>query len=67
MRLYRTADRYYCVAVQRDLFSDPVIVRWWGGIHNRLGGMATEPLVPGRLAAIDKERRAHGYDRVAGS
>ena len=63
MRVYRSASRYYCVAVQRDLFDEPVIVRCWGGLFNRLGGMATEPLVPGRLHQIDRERIAHGYQR----
>lgn len=65
MRLYRTDTRYYCVAVQRDLFNDPVIIRCWGGRFNNLGGMASEPLVPGRLRQIDRERRAHGYCRVS--
>lgn len=63
MRIYRTSDRYYCVAVQRDLFDEPVIVRWWGGLRNRLGGTRTEPLVAGRLRTIDRERIARGYLR----
>lgn len=63
MRIYRTADRYYCVAVQRDLFDEPVIVRFWGGVRSRRGGSKTEPLIPGRLRTIDRERISHGYRR----
>jgi len=61
MRIYLTATRYYSVHIQPDLFGQPVIVRAWGGRHNRLGGMATEPYAPGRLRQIHRERIAHGY------
>lgn len=64
MRFYRTDTRYYSVAVQRDLFGEAVIIRCWGGLFNHLGGIATEPLVPGRLREIHRERLAHGYRRV---
>ena len=63
MRFYRTDSRYYYVKVERDLFGRRVIVRCWGGIRSRLGGLATEPMVGGRLKEIEKERAAHGYVR----
>lgn len=63
MRVYRTADRYYCIAIQRDLFDAVVIVRTWGGIHSKRGGIASEPLTRCRLRQIYKERLAHGYRR----
>lgn len=61
MRIYVTRTRYYAVAVQLDLFGEPVIVRAWGGRGNRLGGTATEPFSRRRLREIARERRAHGY------
>lgn len=64
MRLYLSPDRYYAVIIQQDLFGQPVLVRALGGRNNRLGGSATEPFSPARLAQIDKERRAHGYWRL---
>lgn len=63
MRTYRTADRYYSISVQRDLFGEVVIVRAWGGIDNRRGGIASEPLDRERLRKLYKERLAHGYIR----
>ena len=63
MRIYRTAERYYCIELKRDLFGTVVIVRCWGGNDNRRGGIASEPLEPGRLRQINKERLAHGYLR----
>ncbi|RXZ42725.1 WGR domain-containing protein [Crenobacter cavernae] len=61
MRLYLSSSRFYAVAVQRDLFGEPVIVRCWGGRGSRLGGMTTEPFSWPRLHQIHKERRRHGY------
>ncbi|MCG8990897.1 hypothetical protein LH427_03720 [Laribacter hongkongensis] len=61
MRLYLSPTRYYSVAIQLDLFGEPVIVRAWGGRGNRLGGTATEPFSRKRLREIAKERRRHGY------
>lgn len=61
MRLYLSPARYYAIAVQFDLFGQAVIVRFWGGRHSRLGGMATEPFSRERLRQIHKERVQHGY------
>lgn len=63
-RLYLTPSRYYAVAVQRDLFGQPVIVCIHGGRHNRLGAVRTEPFTRQRLREIARERRAHGYQRA---
>jgi len=65
MRLYLSPTRYYTVAIQLDLFGQPVIVRSWGGRFNRLGGTQTEPFSRERLREIGKERRAHGYRLAA--
>ena len=63
VRIYQTKTRFYNIAVARDLFGQRVIVRCWGGLRNRMGGMITEPLVRGRLREIDRERVARGYLR----
>ncbi|WP_275666452.1 hypothetical protein [Laribacter hongkongensis] len=40
MRLYLSPTRYYSVAIQLDLFGEPVIVRAWGGRGYSLAGHA---------------------------
>ena len=64
LRIYVTATRYYAVGVQYDLFGEPCIVRSWGGRFNRLGGAASEPFSRQRMRQIERERRAHGYQRI---
>jgi len=64
MRIYRTQHRYYHLRLSRDMWGQRVLIRTWGGLANRLGGMEIEPLVVGRLREIDRERKAHGYQRI---
>ncbi|WP_440030397.1 hypothetical protein [Chromobacterium amazonense] len=60
-RLYLTAERYYLISVQFDLFGEAVIQKCWGSRFNQRGGGATEPYQPERLARLHRERLAHGY------
>lgn len=64
MRIYRTTHRYYHLRIDRDMWGNRVLIRTWGGLQNRLGGMEIEPLARGRLREIERERVSHGYRRV---
>lgn len=61
MRLYLSPNRYYSVAIQRDLFGRPVLISCWGGRWSRRGGIRTEPYTPEKVREIHKRRLAHGY------
>jgi len=64
MRIYRTQHRYYHLRIARDMWGARVLIRTWGGLQNRLGGMEIEPLQRGLLREIDRERVRHGYWRL---
>ena len=59
-------QRYYSVALVRDLFGDWTLLQCWGGIGSHLGGQRlvwVESHEAGlqQIAAIGKRRRQHGY------
>lgn len=61
--------RYYCAVLHHDLLDYLVIERFWGGLHNRLGGHTMTPVMTeeaGRklLQEIHKRRLAHHYSRI---
>jgi hypothetical protein len=64
MRIYRSPHRYYHLRIDRDMWGKRVLIRTWGGLQNRLGGMDIEPMTRGRLREIDRERVARGYQRL---
>ena len=62
-------QRYYSVALVRDLFGDWTLLQCWGGIGSQLGGQRVawvESYEAGleQIAAIGKRRRQHGYREV---
>ena len=63
MRLYLTIDRWYCVALSRDLFGEIVIVCQYGGRHNHIRHTRTLPFSRNALRQIIRDRIAHGYCR----
>ena len=59
-------QRYYSVALVRDLFDDWTLLQCWGGIGSHLGGrriLWVESREAGlkQIMAIGKRRRQHGY------
>lgn len=58
--------RYYRASVYQDLLGDWVLLRDWGALDSKLGGMKTE-LLSGlkdgeeKLAMIAKRRKQHRY------
>jgi predicted DNA-binding WGR domain protein len=65
-RRWTTASRYYCARVQQDLFGDWELVRAWGGLGSRFGGLMTEPAQSledalARLALVARRREQRGY------
>lgn len=66
---WESSDRYYVVRVTTDLLGDRVLQKYWGGLGNRLGGMATvavgDAAIAASLGQIVRERAAHGYRLVA--
>ncbi|WP_343032198.1 WGR domain-containing protein [Allochromatium palmeri] len=59
-------QRYYSVALVRDLFGDWTLLQCWGGIGSHLGGQRlvwVESREAGlqQIMAIGKRRRQHGY------
>ncbi|WP_317623703.1 WGR domain-containing protein [Allochromatium vinosum] len=59
-------QRYYSVALVRDLFGDWTLLQCWGGIGSQLGGqriVLVESHEAGlkQIAAIGKRRLQHGY------
>ena len=68
--IHHEKRRYYRASVYQDLLGDWVLMRDWGALDSKLGGMKTELLVglqEGRekLAAIAKRRKQHCYEVVA--
>ncbi len=67
---WETAERYYVAQIHSDLFGNRVLTKYWGGLRNRLGGMATvavgDAAIRAALEQIFEERRAHGYRLIAG-
>ena len=64
-----TKRRYYRVSLESDLLDDLVVVRSWGGIGSRRGGVDREVVrsrEEGRrlLDAIARRRAQHGYRRI---
>ena len=59
-------QRYYQVALVRDLLGDWTLLQCWGGIGTHLGGhrivhVASQEAGLKQIAAIGKRRRQHGY------
>ena len=66
---WETDTRYYAVRIQRDLFGDLILTRYWGGKDSHRGGEKREPCVSedfayDRLEKIKKDRQRHGYNLV---
>lgn len=61
--------RYYRAMVYQDLLGHWILMRDWGSLDSKLGGMKTE-LLAGlqegceKLEAIAKRRRSHHYQTV---
>lgn len=63
---WTTAERYYRVLVQQNLFGEWELVRVWGGLHSRLGGYLVEAAdsevaALALASAVARQRTAHGY------
>ena len=58
--------RYYRASVYQDLLGDWVLLRDWGALDSKLGGIKTELLTglkdgEEKLAMIAKRRKQHHY------
>jgi predicted DNA-binding WGR domain protein len=64
----RNMARFYSMAIERDLFGQVVLSRWWGrlGTHgrNRRDGYAGEGEALAALVAIEGAKRRRGYRDV---
>lgn len=61
--------RYYEILVRRDLWSQWVLTRVWGGIGSRLGRESDQvfkdtALLEQELMVIATRRAKHGYDLI---
>ena len=61
--------RYYRASVYQDLLGDWVLLRDWGALDSKLGGIKTELLTglkegEEKLALIAKRRQQHHYQTV---
>ena len=59
-------QRYYQVALVRDLFGDWTLLQCWGSLGTHLGGhrlvcVASHEAGLKQIAAIGKRRHQHGY------
>lgn len=66
---WENASRYYIAIIQRDLFNDLVVSRYWGGKKSRLGNEKHEVLSSieegmERIRMFGKDRARHGYKVV---
>ena len=66
---WESATRNYVAVIDRDLFNELVVSRYWGGKWSRMGGQRHEVIgsMDEGLAMIqkyDKERAKHGYKVV---
>lgn len=61
--------RYYRASLYQDLLGDWILLRDWGALDSKLGGMKTE-LLSGlrdgekKLEGIAKRRRQHHYKKA---
>jgi len=67
---WESVSRYYVALIQRNLFDELVLSRYWGGKWSRVGGERHEVIdsMDDGLTLIqkyDKERAKRGYKRVA--
>ena len=65
-----TKARYYQVHLLQDLFGEWTLIRVWGGLGSRRGGMRSTGVASyadglAQLEAIGKRRHQRGYRRVA--
>lgn len=66
---WTSTSRYYRAVVQQNLFGQWELVRSWGGLGTRLGGMLIYPATNredalARLAEEAQRRRKRGYRRA---
>jgi hypothetical protein len=64
--------RYYQVHLIQDLFGEWTLIRVWGGLGSRRGGMRSTGVASyadglAQVEAIGKRRRQRGYRRGAGA
>lgn len=64
--IHQQKRRYYRASVYQDLLGDWVLMRDWGALDSKLGGMKTELLAGEaegveKMAAIAKRRKQHHY------
>jgi predicted DNA-binding WGR domain protein len=64
----RNMARFYSMAIERDLFGQVVLSRWWGrlGTHgrNRRDGYAGEGEALAALVVIEAAKRRRGYKDI---
>lgn len=58
-------DRYYHMRVERDLFGNDVLMAYWGGRQNRLGGRKAlaigDESIALEMTRVAEVRAQHGY------
>jgi hypothetical protein len=67
---WESATRYYVAVIDRDLFNELVVSRYWGGKWSRMGGALHEVISSmddgvAKIQKYNKEREKRGYKVVA--
>lgn len=63
---WQTDSKYYCATIQKDLFGNFVVFKYWGSRHNALGGkrlmhVGNYDEAEKLIALIHKQRIKRGY------